>query len=65
MSIKTVRSSASLNSATSACFTLASKDLIKVLGRGELKAKLKVTAHKFTASAKKAIEDAGGEAIEL
>ena len=43
----------------------ASKDLIKVLGRGELKAKLKVTAHKFTASAKKAIEDAGGEAIEL
>jgi large subunit ribosomal protein L15 len=43
----------------------ASRDLIKVLGRGELKAKLTVTAHKFTASAKKAIEDAGGEAIEL
>ncbi len=40
-------------------------DLVKILGRGELKAKLKVTAHKFTASAKAAIEAAGGEAITL
>lgn len=40
-------------------------DLIKILGRGELKAKLKVTAHKFTASAKAAIEAAGGEAVTL
>src|SRR5210317_1000207 len=31
-------------------------DLVKILGRGELKSKLKVTAHKFTASAKAAIE---------
>ena len=38
-------------------------DLVKILGRGELKAKLKVTAHKFTASAKAAIEAAGGEAV--
>jgi len=45
---------------------LATKtELVKVLGRGELKAKLKVTAHKFTATAKAAIEAAGGEAIEL
>ena len=45
---------------------LASKnDLVKILGRGELKAKLKVTAHKFTASAKTAIEAAGGEALTL
>ena len=45
---------------------LASKnDLVKILGRGELKAKLKVTAHKFTATAKEAIEKAGGEAITL
>jgi large subunit ribosomal protein L15 len=36
---------------------------LKVLGRGELKAKLKVSAHKFSASAKAAIEAAGGEAI--
>jgi large subunit ribosomal protein L15 len=40
-------------------------DLVKILGRGELKAKLTVTAHKFTASAKAAIEAAGGEAVTL
>lgn len=40
-------------------------DLVKILGRGELKAKLKVTAHKFTASAQKAVEAAGGEAVTL
>jgi large subunit ribosomal protein L15 len=40
---------------------LASKnDLVKVLGRGELKASLKVTANGFSASAKAAIEAAGG-----
>lgn len=41
------------------------KDLIKILGGGELKASLKVSVHKFTASAKAAIEAAGGEAINL
>ena len=40
-------------------------ELVKILGRGELKTKLKVTAHKFTATAKAAIEAAGGEAITL
>lgn len=40
-------------------------DLVKILGRGELKSKLKVTAHKFTATAKAAIEAAGGEAVIL
>ncbi len=40
-------------------------DLVKILGGGELKAALKVSAHKFTASAKAAIEAAGGEAISL
>ena len=40
---------------------LATKNsLVKILGRGELKAKLKVSAHKFTATAKAAIEAAGG-----
>jgi len=43
----------------------AKKDLVKVLGRGELKAKLKVTADAFSASAKEAIEKAGGEAVTL
>lgn len=40
-------------------------DLVKILGRGELKAKLNITAHKFTASAKAAIEAAGGTAVTL
>ena len=45
---------------------LATKNsLVKILGRGELKAKLKVTAHKFTATAKAAIEAAGGGAVTL
>ncbi|MGX7668049.1 50S ribosomal protein L15 [Flavobacterium pedocola] len=45
---------------------LATKnELVKILGGGELKAKLKVTAHKFTATAKAAIEAAGGEAVTL
>lgn len=39
------------------------KDLVKILGGGELKASLKITAHKFSATAKAAIEAAGGEAI--
>ncbi|WP_347922581.1 50S ribosomal protein L15 [Pontimicrobium sp. SW4] len=51
---------------TFAAFRLAGKnELVKILGRGELKAKLKVSAHKFTASAKAAIEAAGGEAVTL
>jgi large subunit ribosomal protein L15 len=40
-------------------------ELVKILGRGELKAAVKVSAHKFTVTAKAAIEAAGGEAIEL
>ena len=36
------------------------KDLIKVLGRGELKSKVEVSAHKFSKSAQAAIEAAGG-----
>ena len=45
---------------------LATKtEVVKILGRGKLNAKLKVSAHKFTATAKAAIEAAGGEAIEL
>ena len=40
-------------------------ELVKILGRGKLTTKLKVSAHKFTATAKAAIEAAGGEAITL
>ena len=38
------------------------KDLVKILGRGELSAKLDVTADAFSSSAKIAIEKAGGSA---
>ena len=45
---------------------LASRnDLVKILGRGELKAKLEVKAHAFTATAQKAIEAAGGTIVKL
>lgn len=41
---------------------LANKsDLIKILASGELKSKISITAHKFSVSAQKAIEAAGGE----
>ena len=40
-------------------------DLVKILGRGELKAKLEVKAHAFTATAQKAIEAAGGTIFKL
>jgi len=45
---------------------LASKnELVKIMGRGELKSKIEVNVHAFTASAKKAIEDKGGKATEI
>lgn len=45
---------------------LASKnDLIKILGRGELKLSINITVDKFTASAKEAIEKGGGQANTL
>ena len=40
-------------------------DLVKILGNGELKAKLNITVHKFTATVKAAIEAAGGVAVAL
>jgi len=40
-------------------------DGVKILGFGTLSKKLKVNAHKFSATAKAAIEAAGGEAVTL
>ncbi|MBI4024467.1 MAG: 50S ribosomal protein L15 [Verrucomicrobia bacterium] len=40
-------------------------DAIKILGDGELKRKLKIHVHLFSASARTKIEAAGGSAIEL
>lgn len=40
---------------------IAKKDKLKVLGRGELKSALNITAHAFSATAKAAIEANGGK----
>ncbi len=40
-------------------------DLVKILGRGELTSKLNITVHGFSATAKAAIEVAGGTATTL
>lgn len=42
---------------------VSKKELVKILGRGELKSKLDVTAHAFSGTAKAAIEAQGGKAI--
>jgi len=45
---------------------LANKnEKVKILGRGELKSKVTINAHAFTASAKKAIEEKGGQAAQI
>jgi len=44
---------------------VSKNDLVKILGRGELSAKLEVRAHAFTATAQKAIEAAGGTIVKL
>ena len=41
---------------------VSKKARIKILGRGELKTKLDVTAHGYSVTARKAIEDMGGVA---
>ena len=40
-------------------------ELVKILGRGELKSKIDVTAHKFSTTAKAGIEDKGGNCTEI
>ncbi|MFN3402939.1 MAG: 50S ribosomal protein L15 [Cytophagaceae bacterium] len=44
---------------------ISKNDKIKILGRGELKSKLEVKVHAFSASAIKAIETAGGKATVI
>lgn len=44
---------------------IGKKEMVKILGRGELKSKLDITAHGFSASAKQAIESKGGSATTL
>jgi large subunit ribosomal protein L15 len=40
-------------------------ELVKILGRGELKAKINITAHKFSSSARSLIEAQGGNCAEI
>ncbi len=44
---------------------LAKNELLKILGRGELKLKLEVSAHAFSAKAIQAIESVGGTATKI
>ena len=44
---------------------ISKKDLVKVLGRGELKSGIKIEANKFSKSAILKIKKAGGEIIEI
>mgnify|MGYP002626136266 CR=1 FL=1 len=44
---------------------ISRNDLVKILGRGELKAKINVTAHKFSDAAKAGIEAQGGICSEI
>lgn len=44
---------------------VSKNDLVKILGRGELKAKLSVKAHAFSKKAIEAIENAGGTAEKM
>lgn len=47
------------------CLANSRYDLLKILGDGELTKQLKVSAHRFSQTAKAKIEKAGGEIIEL
>lgn len=44
---------------------VGNNELVKVLGRGELKSKIQITAHKFSGTAKAAIEAQGGNCSEI
>ena len=44
---------------------ISKNDIVKILGRGKLTIKLDVKAHAFSATAVKAIEEQGGQAIKI
>ena len=44
---------------------MSKKDVVKVLGTGELTSKISVSAHKFSASAEEAIQKVGGTVNKL
>jgi large subunit ribosomal protein L15 len=44
---------------------ISKKELVKILGRGEIKTAVEIKAHAFSASAIKAIEAVGGTAVKI
>jgi large subunit ribosomal protein L15 len=44
---------------------IGNNELVKILGRGELKTKISITAHKFSQTAKTSIEAQGGNCSEI
>lgn len=44
---------------------VSKNERVKILGGGELKSKINVSAHKFSSTAKAAIEDKGGNCTEI
>jgi len=44
---------------------IGKNDMVKILGRGELKSKVEVSAHAFSTSAVEAIEKSGGKVTKL
>ena len=44
---------------------VGNNELVKILGRGELKGKVSITAHKFSTTAKASIEAQGGVCSEI
>jgi large subunit ribosomal protein L15 len=44
---------------------VGNNELVKILGRGELKGKIDITAHKFSGTAKASIEAQGGNCSEI
>ena len=44
---------------------ISNNDLVKILNRGELKSKVSILAHGFSAAAVKAIEDLGGTCTKI
>lgn len=44
---------------------VSNNDLVKILGRGELKMKVNISAHKFSGTARTAIEGQGGICTEI
>lgn len=44
---------------------IGKNDLVKILGRGEIKSSVEIHANAFSASAQKAIEAAGGKTVKI